>query len=100
MKMPKTLKKYCKTCKTHTEHKITQEKSGRKRGKLKAGARRHERRSNISGYGGFPQPQIQKGKKTNTKTSKKINLRYQCTKCKKKQIIGSGWRAKKFEFKT
>lgn len=98
MKIPKTMRKYCIHCRIHTLHKVTQLKSGRKRGLLKIGSRRHERRSNIHGYGGFPQPQISKGKKYSAKTTKKIDLRYECEKCKKKGIIGEGWRLKKVEF--
>lgn len=98
MKLPKQTRKYCRHCRKHTAQKISQVKSGHARGKLKIGSRRHNRRSNIKGYGGFPQPQIQKGKKYGAKNSKKINLRYLCGECKKKQIIGSGTRAKKVEF--
>ncbi len=99
MKIPKKTKKYCPHCKKHVEHKVIQEKTGRERGKLTIGARRHSRRSNIKGYGGFPQPQMQKGKKYGVKKSKKVKLVFECSECKKKQIIGSGRRAKKVEFK-
>lgn len=95
--MPKSVKRYCSNCKVHTLHNISQNKSGKKRGSMTFGARRHERRGGIKGYGGFPQPQITKSPRHRKKTSKKIDLIYQCTICKKKSNKKNTFRARKFE---
>ena len=39
------------------------------------------------------------GRMFNRKQSKKVDLRYECTVCKKMHIAGKSWRAKKVEFK-
>ena len=95
MKKPKIVKRYCPYCKKHTEHKVTDVKTRGKRGTLKAGQRRHERRGGIKGYGGYPQPKMEKGKRYGAKTTKKTNLKYTCTVCKKSHIQRSGVRTKK-----
>jgi large subunit ribosomal protein L44e len=89
MKMPRTIKTYCPTCKTHTDHEVERVKK-KKASELKWGQRRFRRAT--SGYGGFPRPKPE-GRE---KPTKRIALRYRCKKCKKahqKQCF----RAKKFE---
>ena len=74
MKMPRTIKRYCPYCKTHTEQEVERVKK-KKASELKWGQRRF--RKVTAGYGG-------------------INLRYRCTQCKKANISPC-IRAKKFE---
>jgi ribosomal protein L44E len=90
MKIPKEVKRYCSSCKKHMKMKVIHAKGGRKRGAMKAGQRRHQRRSGISGYGGFPQPKIEKGSKYGAKQTKKTDFRYQCSSCKKMMTSASG----------
>ena len=95
MKMPKEIRRYCPTCRKHTLHKVIQVKTGKKRGKLKIGARRYE--SKIKGYGGFPRPKPEKSKKWGVKLTKKVDLRYKCAECGKMHIRKEGFRVKKIE---
>ncbi|MBN1924102.1 MAG: 50S ribosomal protein L44e [Nanoarchaeota archaeon] len=97
MKMPKSVKRYCPSCKKHTLQNVTQNKTGRKRGAMTIGERRHHRRGGIEGYGGFPKPQLEKSSKHKKKTSKKIDIRFECSICKKKNALKNTFRAKKFE---
>jgi large subunit ribosomal protein L44e len=98
MKFPKTVKRYCRSCKKHTEMKLVHAKSGRKRGAMKEGQRRHKRRSGVKGYGSFPQPKIEKGSKYGAKQTKKTDFRYHCPACKKMfTSAGGGKRLKKVE---
>lgn len=100
MKIPRKTMRYCPRCRQRTEQKIDRVKSAKgARGALKKGQRRHLRRSNITGYGGYPKPKIEKGSKYGAKTSKKLSLLYTCSKCKKKTISKKGIRLKKVEFK-
>jgi len=98
MKMPKKVNRYCPKCKVHTEHKVIQVKSSRKRATLKKGQRRHERRAGVSGYGGYPRPKPEHCKRWSVKLTKKLDLRYECSKCKKQTVRKQGFRLKKFEF--
>jgi len=99
MKLPKISKHYCPKCKKHTDHKITQVKSGSKRGSLKWGSiQRAEHRSvpgtgNKNRWGSKPS----KPKRTGAKTSKKTNTKYTCSVCKKSTIQKKGVRAKRVE---
>ena len=98
MKMPKEIKKYCPKCKKSTAHKILQVKSGKKRGALKAGARRYA--AKIVGYTGFPRPKPEKSKKWGVKLTKKVDLRYKCIVCGKMVARKQGFRVKKLEFEA
>jgi len=100
MKFPKQTKTYCKKCKKHTIHKITQAKN-KDRGPLKKGSiKRGKLRGRGIGAGNKgkwgSKPAISKWKRTGAKTSKKLNLILTCNECKTKQIK-SGQRAKKVE---
>jgi large subunit ribosomal protein L44e len=98
MKFPKKVKRYCPSCKKHMEMRLVHSKSGRKRGSLKGGQRRHKRRSGIKGYGGFPQPKIEKASKYGAKQTKKTDFRYECSVCKKMVTSAKGGkRLKKVE---
>ncbi len=103
MKLPKAKKRYCPYCKKHTEHKVSQAKKkapsslshgskyrARKRG-LGRGA------GNRGKYGS--KPAITKFKMTGKKSSKKTDLRFECSVCKKMHVQRQGFRAKRIEFK-
>jgi len=89
MQKPRKLKRYCPTCKTHTVHDVEKVKK-KKASELKQGQRRFRRV--MRGYRGFPRPKPE-GRE---KTSRRIGLRYNCTKCHKKHQPPS-IRSKKFE---
>jgi large subunit ribosomal protein L44e len=98
MKMPKEITTYCPKCKKHTKHKVTLVKTGKKRGALKAGARRFA--AKIKGYTGFPRPKPEKSKKWGVKLTKKVDLRYKCAVCGKMVARKKGFRIKKLEFEA
>ena len=104
MKLPKITKKYCRFCKTSTEHKIDQYKSAGKRGSLKRGSlQRGKKRGLGVGYGNKgkwgSKPAISKYKRTGAKISKKTTLRFKCNICSKSSQQPYGIRAKKVEIK-
>ena len=88
MKRPRNIKTYCPHCKKHTSHEVERPKKKRA-GELKWGQRRFRRVT--AGYGGFPRPKPE-GRE---KPTKRVNLRYRCTVCKK-AIQPPSIRAKKF----
>lgn len=89
MKMPRKVNRYCPYCGKHTEHEVEKVKK-KKASELKWGQRRF--RSATSGYGGFPRP-VFEGRE---KPTKRVNIRYRCTVCKKAHTTPT-IRAKKFE---
>lgn len=104
MKLPKTTKRYCRFCKTTTEHKIGIAKQGT-RGKSHPLSRGSNVRIMARGLrrgagskGRYSKPAVSKWKRTGAKISKKTNLKYTCLKCKKTSLQKSGIRAKKVEF--
>lgn len=105
MKLPKTRKKYCPTCKKHQEHKVVE---GKRKGRsathpLSWGSKKRIKMRGSLGTGNdgkYSKPAINKWRMTGRKTSKKIDLRFQCTTCKKMHQMSQGcFRAKKVEFK-
>ncbi len=101
MKMPKTMKRYCPTCKKHTEQKISQAKkkapSSLSHGS-KVRARRRGRARGLGNLGRYSKPAITKWKMTGKKSTKKTDFRYECSVCKKQTTQRKGFRAKKIEF--
>lgn len=105
MKIPKSTKRYCPTCKKHTEQKITQAKKktpGSSHPMSYGSKKRMKRRGQGVGHGNVGK--ISKGalsgwKRYGKKTSKKTDFRYTCKECKKTNIQDKGFRAKKIEFK-
>ena len=95
MKIPKEINRYCPKCKKQTKQKVTQVKTGKKRGALKQGARRFA--SKTSGYTGFPRPKPEHSKKWGVKLTKKADIRYKCSVCSKMTIRKQGFRVKKLE---
>jgi len=102
MKVPKTQKRYCPSCKVHTEQKLTQTKRrspspfgyGSKVRAKKRGAARGS-----GNLGRYSKPAISKFKMTGKKASKKTDFRLECTKCKKSHTQVKNTRAKKVELK-
>ena len=105
MKLPKTTKRLCPKCKTHTTHKITQAKKKTPGATHPMGVgskHRMAKRGKCTGTGN--KGKISKGalsgwKRYGKKTSKKTDLRYTCAECKKTHTQKSGFRAKRVEFK-
>ena len=101
MKKPKTIKRYCKYCRKHTEQKVSQSKKKSKssahplsRGSKKRTRQRGEWRGagNLGKYSKPPKPKM-----TGKKLSKKTDFRYTCKQCNKATMQKSGIRAKKVE---
>ena len=102
MKFPKELKRFCKTCKTHTEQKVKNEKN---RGKNKTNhlTKFSKTRLRLKGIdiGTGNQGKLSRGsqkswKRFNKKHSKKTDLRFSCVVCKKTNVsANSGFRTKK-----
>ncbi len=88
MKRPRTIKRYCPTCKKHKDHEVERIKK-RRASELKWGQRRF--RKVTAGYGGFPRPKPDREKPT-----KRVALKYVCKDCGKAHQPPS-MRAKKFE---
>lgn len=91
MKYPKIVRRYCPTCRKHTEFEVKREKVGRKRRTDAQGQRRFNRK--LKGFGSFPRP----NPKDRQKPTRKVDLRFKCKECKKTHVIGKGFRVKKFE---
>ena len=101
MKLPKTTKKLCKTCKTHTQQKVAQNKK-RTASSLSQGSKYRARKRGVAkgvgSRGRYSKPAVTKFKRSGAKNTKKTDLRYTCTECKKISIQKSGLRAKRVEF--
>ena len=101
MKIPKTLKRLCKTCKKHTQHKVAQNKK-KPASPLSRGSKVRARLRGVArgsgNLGRYSKPAVTKFKRTGAKTTKKTDLRYTCSVCKKASCQKSGIRAKRVEF--
>ncbi|MBW3003447.1 hypothetical protein KY337_02700 [Candidatus Woesearchaeota archaeon] len=103
VKIPKTVKRLCKYCKKHTEHKVSQAKRrgpntanpGGKSAKFRTGFGKGF--GNLGRYGS--KPAIKDFKMTGKKTSKHLDLRYTCSVCKKTAVPRNAFRAKRLELK-
>ena len=100
MKTPKSKKAFCKKCRKHTNHRVTQLKTGIKRGSLKKGSlqRLEKRGSGRSGHGNkgkFSRPSDM-GKRYGAKGTKKATFKLTCTVCNTANILTLK-RAKKVE---
>merc|ERR1712210_95633 len=78
--VPKTRKTFSKSLNKHSTFKVTQYKKG-KDSIFAQGKRRYDRKQ--SGYGGQTNPVFHK----KAKSSKKIVLRLECTKSKKRKLL-------------
>ena len=104
MKVPKLIKRYCRTCKVHTEQKAALAKN-RTRGTahpLSQGSKtRMRKRGEARGYGNLGK--VSRGamntwKRYNKKTSKKADMRFTCRVCNKTSTKRNTIRTKKVEF--
>lgn len=103
MKKPKKVRRYCKYCKKHTEHKVFNISSAKPRGALRRGSIiRAKKRGLGRGYGNLgkwgSKPPVSKFKRR-TKSTKKTNLIYECSVCKKKTTQKKGKRTSRIEIK-
>ena len=101
MKIPKTLMRFCKKCKKHTEQKVSMSKK-RTAGSAHPLSRWAKTRTNFGhGTGNLgkygSKPAVTKFKRTGAKGTKKTDLRYTCSVCKKSSPQREGIRAKKVE---
>jgi len=102
MKLPKTKKRYCPYCKKHTEHKVALSKKKGPRSMTygsKIRARRRGKARGLGNRGRYSKPAISKFKMTGKKTSKKVDLRFECKECKKQHVQNHGFRSRRVEFK-
>ena len=101
MKIPKTIKRLCRHCKKHTEQKVAQNKkktaSSLKKGS-KYRAKLRGRARGVGNLGRYSKPAVTKFKRTGSKTTKKTDLRYTCSTCKKVSAQSSGIRSKRVDF--
>ena len=100
MKIPKSLKRYCKYCKKHTEQKVSQNKK-RSPSSLSFGSkyrtRLRGRARGIGNHGKYSKPAVTKFKRAGAKMTKKTDLRYTCSVCKKMSNQSEGIRSKRVE---
>merc|ERR1712141_608884 len=76
----KTRRTFCKRCKKHQQHKVSQYKKSKER-KFSQGRRRYDRKQ--QGFGGQTKPIFRK----KAKTTKKVVLKLECNKCKIKAQV-------------
>lgn len=107
MKAPKEMKRYCPKCKTHSLHKVKQDKN---RGRNKAhplskysmtrlAKRRIGQEFGTGNSGRYSRGAMNSWKLYNKKHSKKIDFRYTCSVCKKTNVPGGkGTRTKRIVF--
>ena len=96
MKIPKTTNRYCPYCRKKTEQKIKLVSTGIKRGTLKRGSLlRAKKRGLNRGMGNKgkwgSKPAVSKFKRK-SKTTKKTNIMYTCSVCKKSKYQKKGTR--------
>jgi len=101
MKVPKAVKKLCTHCKKHTEQKVAQNKK-RTASSLSQGSKYRARKRGVArgvgSLGRYSKPAVTKFKRSGAKGTKKTDLRYTCSECKKTSMQSSGIRAKRVEF--
>lgn len=93
MEVPKSQRRFCPYCRTHTKHEVKRVKVSKVKRGLAQGQRRFKRK--MKGFGSFPKS----NPKGRAKPTRKVDLTYKCEQCKKQHNVGKGWRAKKFEIK-
>lgn len=100
MKLPRTTKRYCPYCKKQTEQKIVLVSTGSKRGALKKGSKERAalrgRAIGLGNKGKWSKKAISKWKRK-TKSSKKTNIMYTCSVCKKSKYQKKGKRMNKIQ---
>merc|ERR1712198_193084 len=78
--VPKTRRTACTRCKKHQVHKVSQYKKSKER-RFSQGRRRYDAKQ--AGYGGQTKPIFRK----KAKTTKKLVLKLECSKCKLKRQL-------------
>lgn len=101
--MPKSIRRYCPYCKKHTMHKVITAKK-RTPGSMHPLSKGSQKRRDFGkGLGNLgtrgSKPALSKFKMTGAKQTKKTDLRYECSVCKKQHVQKKGKRAKKLELK-
>jgi ribosomal protein L44E len=105
MKIPKVIKRFCAHCKTHTEQKVKASKKAPPGSAhpLSHGSKVRQKRRGVNrGFGNqgrYSRKPVGARKRAGRKTSKKTDLRYECSKCKKTSMQNKGIRTKKLEIK-
>ena len=100
MKIPKTKKRFCKSCKKHTTQKVSQNKRKTASPLTKGSKYRARKRGQARGtgsHGKYSRPAVTKFKRTGAKNTKKTDLRYTCSECKKISSQPHGIRSKRVE---
>ena len=98
MKLPRKVKRFCPTCKAHTEQKVDVVSTGHKRGALKYGSKeRAKKRGSMPGFGnkGRYSKKAVKSRKMKTKTTTRKVLIYTCQVCKKSRQSAKSRRVSK-----
>ena len=96
MKRPKTTKRYCPYCKKKTEQKVKEPSKGKASSMKKGSKVRMKLRGlwrGIGNQGKYSRMKNQAKKKR--KTTKKTNLMFTCTECKKSKYQKKGKRTSK-----
>ena len=98
MKIPKSRKRYCPYCNAVTEQKVKQVSTGHKKSSLKRGSKIRARLRGVArgmgNLGRYSKKAASKFKRK-TKTSKKTQLVYTCSKCNKSKMQKRGKRVSK-----
>jgi len=89
MKYPRTINRYCPSCRSHKKHSVSLYKKSQERA-MNHGRRRLEKKKR--GYGSFPKPIFHR----NSKINKRSTPLLECSECGKKQYAKS-YRIKRFE---
>ena len=100
MKLPKTKRTYCPSCRKHTECKVFQVKKGQPSALTYGSKKRARKRGRARGAGNlgrYSKPAVSKFKMTGKKQTKKTDLKFQCAECKKYHLQRKGFRAKRIE---
>ncbi len=104
MKLPKSKKRYCPYCKKHTSHKIKNQsfRGLNKKHTMSHGSQKRTkkrgRRAGTGNLGRYSKGAMNSWKRYNKKLTKKSDLRFTCSECKKVHTQKKGIRAKKLEF--
>jgi len=104
MKMPKTIKRHCPFCKKHTVHAVKNQ-TFKGLGKTHTMSRSSKprlhargKRMGVGNLGRYSKKAMGAWKMYGKKQTKKTDLRYTCSVCKKTHVQKEGTRAKKIEF--
>ena len=101
MKLSKTIKRFCPFCNSHKEHKVSQSKK-KGAGTLTYGSKSRVKRRGLGrGFGSlgrYSKKALSAWKRTGKKSSKKTDLRFECSSCNKSHAGKNTVRTKKVEF--